>query len=54
MRNVLWILVFMLVGCTPSRQSMIEEAERLLQSGKSDSALAIIHRIYQPEELEQP
>ena len=54
MKNILWILTILLVGCTPSHQTIIEEAERLLQSGKSDSALAVIHRIYQPESLEQP
>lgn len=54
MKNILWILVLLLVGCTPSYHSMIEDAERLLQEGKSDSALTVIHSIRQPEELEQP
>lgn len=54
MKNILWILVLLLVGCTPSYHSMIEDAERLLQEGKSDSALMVVHRIWQPEELENP
>lgn len=54
MKNILWTLIFLLVGCTPSYHSMIEDAERLLHEGKSDSALAVVRNIWQPEELENP
>lgn len=54
MKGVLGLLTLFLVSCTCSHRELIEDAEEFLDSGSTDSALTVIHKIHDLEKLENP